>query len=162
MQFASIFVFVAIAIAATNAAALNVNQRDLIDARLSAGKTVFSRDHVLNTRDAPTASSLESQAAAAQMSTSSGLQQAQAAMSGLDVNSVTLEQMQPIIAQITSSIAPASKSFTALAAQAKTLMANSNKRQAPPDFNRAIDVLVFDLNKTLMTATPLVAHRECS
>lgn len=158
MQFSSLFLFVAIAIGATNGVALSLNQRGLVNAPLPAvgAASVYSRDNLLNR--AVTASSLESQASAAALTASPGLMQAQAAMSGLDVNSVTLEQMKPVIAQITSAISPASKTFTSLAAQAKTLTANS-KRQGP-DFNKAIDQLVIDLNKTLVTATPLVAHRE--
>jgi hypothetical protein len=156
MQISSLFVIAAIAVAATNAASLGATQRDVMSAPVAAmDRPLFSRA-VLDSRAA--ASSINSQATAAQASASSGLAQARAAMSKLNANTVTAEQLKPVIAQITSAITPASHTFTALAAQAKN--ANAHSKRQGPDLNKAVDTLVIDLNKTLVTLTPLVKHRE--
>lgn len=157
MQISSLFVFAAIAVAATNAASLGATQRDLMSAPAGSAmdRPLFNRA-VLDSRAA--ASSINSQATAAQASASSGLAQARAAMSKLNANTVTAEQLKPVIAQITSAITPASHTFTALAAQAKN--ANAHSKRQGPDLNKAVDTLVIDLNKTLVTLTPLVKHRE--
>lgn len=160
MQLTHIFVVVALASVSINAAAISLEKRNSLSSPLSAlEESPFLRRSAVYARQA-TKDSIGAQAVTAQQKASSELQSETASLKSIDPNSVTIDQLKPIIAQITSTMTTAGTSFSSLSSQAKALSASSASKRQGPDFNTAIDQLVVDLNNVLEELTPLVKHRE--
>jgi hypothetical protein len=158
MQLSQIFVVLAIAIASTSAVAINV---DMNTRAVSASPLNSLESHSVYSRSALAAranetASIESQAVATQKTASSQYQAETAELKKLDVNTVTMEQLKPIIDRITATTKTAGDKFQSLSSQAKA--AKNSKRQAL--LVPAVDQLVLDLNTVLQVVQPLVRHRE--
>jgi len=157
MQFSQLLVVLAIAVASANAAAIGVESRAVASVASLEAHPVYSRS-ALAARAATASSitSIESKAVSVQKQASSEYKSQVASLKSLNKDTVTADELKPIIAQITATTSTAGKKMQALSSQAKA--AKNSKRQAL--LVPAVDELVVDLNNVIKELQPLLQHRE--